>query len=150
MKLSTAQKLLNPVVLVMGLALSGPGWAEALVKGTLYKDPQCGCCQGHADYLAAQGFAIDVVPTRNLAAIKQQNGVPEKLQGCHTLLIDGYVIEGHVPVTSIRQLLEQKPKIRGIALAGMPAGSPGMMGEKTAPFTVYEIAEGMPKVFSVE
>ncbi|KOX50538.1 metal-binding protein, partial [Streptomyces purpurogeneiscleroticus] len=72
------------------------------------------------------------------------------LQGCHTLLIDGYVVEGHVPVAAVRRLLAERPAIRGISLPGMPAGSPGMDGEKTEPFTVYEIGDGAPKVFARE
>jgi hypothetical protein len=76
--------------------------------------------------------------------------VPEPLQGCHTLLIDGYVVEGHVPVAAVKRLLAERPAIRGISLPGMPAGSPGMNGEKTEPFTVYEIGDGAPKVFARE
>jgi hypothetical protein len=143
-------KLLNTLALVLGLALSGLMWAAEPIKGTLYKNPQCGCCQGHADYLEEQGFDIEVVATNTLAAFKQQNGVPEKLEGCHTLLIDGYVVEGHVPAASIRRLLTERPQIRGIAVPGMPAGSPGMSGQKTEPLKIYELADGMARVFAVE
>ncbi|UTW10738.1 DUF411 domain-containing protein [Marinobacterium rhizophilum] len=143
-------KLLSPLLLVMGLLLPGAATAGEPVKGTMYKNPQCGCCQGHADYLAEQGFEIDVIPTDDLTLFKQQHGVPRQLEGCHTLLIDGYVIEGHVPANSIRRLLQERPQIRGIAVPGMPAGSPGMGGQKTAPLAIYELADGMPRVFAVE
>ena len=109
---------------------------EALV---LHKDPACGCCAGHADYLRAHGFAVTVVETPDLDSLRRQHGVPEALAGCHTILADGYVIEGHVPVEPIRRLLSERPDIVGIALAGMPMGSPGMGGEKTAPFVIYRI-----------
>ncbi len=74
--------------------------------------------------------------------------MPEALQGCHTLLIDGYVVEGHVPVAQVKQLLAERPAIKGISLPGMPVGSPGMDGEKTELFTIYEIGDGAAKVFA--
>lgn len=77
--------------------------------------------------------------------------VPEELEGCHTIIIDGYVVEGHMPVSAIERLLAERPKIIGISLPGMPQGSPGMSGIKTAPFTVFEIGSNQPpKVFAVE
>lgn len=124
---------------------------EALV---LHKDPACGCCAGHAAYLTEHGFAVTIVETPDLDSFRRQHGVPEALAGCHTILGDGYVIEGHVPVEPIRRLLSERPDIIGIALTGMPEGSPGMGGEKTAPFTIYEISRApgadAPKVFAVE
>ncbi|QEX18871.1 hypothetical protein FRZ44_41820 [Hypericibacter terrae] len=124
---------------------------DALV---LHKDPACGCCTGHADYLRAHGFAVTVVETPDLDSLRRQHGVPEALAGCHTILADGYVIEGHVPVEPIRRLLSERPDIVGIALAGMPMGSPGMGGEKTAPFVIYRIEReagaDAPKVFAIE
>lgn len=124
--------------------------AEPALSATLYKNPQCGCCEGHAKYLRQNGFAVKVVPTHDLMLIKRENGVPTELAGCHTTLIDGYVVEGHVPINAIKRLLSERPAIKGIALPGMPAGSPGMGGSKTEPLTIYEIAEGSPKVFAVE
>ena len=83
------------------------------------------------------------------ATCSRQNGVPEKLAGCHTMLIGGYVVEGHVPVGAINKLLAERPVIRGISLPGMPEGSPGMTGTKTEPFTIYEISDET-KVYAVE
>lgn len=134
----------------VGLTLAGLLQAGEPVKGTLYKNPQCGCCSGHADYLRERGFEIEVVETDQLSALKRERGVPPSLESCHTLVVDGYVVEGHVPVTSIRRLLEERPAIRGIALPGMPQGSPGMSGQQKAPFTVYELSAGMPRVFATE
>jgi hypothetical protein len=91
-----------------------------------------------------------VKPTHDLPLLHRQHGVPEPLVGCHTTLVDGYVVEGHVPVRSVLRLLTEKPAIKGISLPGMPAGSPGMFGEKTEPFTIYEIGDGPTKVYAVE
>lgn len=129
----------------------GAAHAEESAKtATLYKDPQCGCCESYADYLRANGFAITVKPTYDLTLIKRQHGVPEKLDGCHTMLIDGYVVEGHVPVATLNKLLTERPEIKGISLPGMPLGSPGMGGAKTEPFTIYEFSGRAPQVYAVE
>ena len=124
--------------------------AKAAQDALLYKDPQCGCCEAYADHLRAHGFDVTVNSSQDLAMIKRQHGVPGALEGCHTMLVEDYVVEGHVPVATLLRLLRERPEIRGISLPGMPAGSPGMGGEKTAPFTIYEIGEGPPRVFAVE
>jgi hypothetical protein len=143
------RNLLALIVLVVALSI-GPAKAEQPYAATQYKNPQCGCCEGHADYLRENGFEVTVKPTHDLPLLKRQYGVPSALEGCHTTLVEGYVVEGHVPVASILRLLTERPDIKGISLPGMPAGSPGMSGEKTAPFTVYEITDGPAKVFAVE
>lgn len=127
-----------------------PAGAEPPRNAILYKDPQCGCCEAYADHLRAHGFDVTVSATPDLATIKRQHGVPGPLEGCHTVLVHGYVVEGHVPVATLLRLLTERPEIRGIALPGMPAGSPGMSGEKTSPFTIYEIDDGPVKVYAVE
>jgi hypothetical protein len=125
------------------LALCAPAWARAAqaapVEVTLYKSPDCGCCDGYADYLRRHGFAVTTVPTAELAEIGRKAGVPVELQGCHTSKVGGYVVEGHVPVEAIKKLLADRPAIKGIALPGMPLGSPGMSGAKSEPFTVHAI-----------
>nr|WP_067297153.1 DUF411 domain-containing protein [Marinobacterium profundum] len=143
-------KRLNVLALLFGLILPGLSWADEPIKGKLYKNPQCGCCQGHADYLSEKGFELEVIPTNDLQSLRRQLGVPKKLEGCHTILIGDYVVEGHVSAASIKRLLAERPDIKGISMPGMPAGSPGMGGTKTEPFTIYEISEGMPRVFAVE
>jgi hypothetical protein len=142
----TALLLLVLVVLGAAPAIAGEGSRQA----TLYKNPQCGCCEAYADYLRENGFAVTVEPTHDLPLIKRQYGVPAPLEGCHTTLVEGYVVEGHVPVSTLIRLLTEKPAIKGISLPGMPAGSPGMFGEKTEPFTIYEIADGPAKVYATE
>jgi len=117
----------------------------APVQATMYKNPQCTCCEGYAAYLRQNGFAVDVKPTNDLAEISQKAGVPEKYQGCHTMFVDGYVVDGHVPVEIVRKLLAERPAIAGITLPGMPAGSPGMVGQKTQTFVIYAVTkDGKP------
>ena len=97
--------------------------------------------------MRAHGFTVRPVPTDDMAAVKQQMGMPQGARSCHTAVIDGYAIEGHVPVEAIEDLLAQRPAIDGIALPGMPAGSPGMPGDKAAPFEVLAVADGNASVF---
>jgi len=113
----------------------------APVKATLYKNPQCTCCEGYAAYLRQNGFEVDVKPTNDLAEISQNAGVPSDYQGCHTTFIDGYVVDGHVPVEVIQKLLSERPAIAGITLPGMPQGSPGMTGTKSGPFVIYAVTK---------
>lgn len=136
-------------------ASSLPALAVARAEAVLYKNPQCPCCELYADYLRQHGYRVEVEPSHDLMLIRRQNGVPEALDGCHTTLVGGYVVEGHVPVAAVHRLLDERPAIRGISVPGMPAGSPGMYGEKEGPLTVYEIATSAaanttPKVFLVE
>jgi len=135
------------------------GWIAALVlfaqlasaaEATVYKSLQCGCCKEYVAYLRQNGFSVKTVDIDDLAPIKRKHGVPQALEGCHTTVIDGYAIEGHVPVNSIKRLLSERPAIKGISLPGMPAGSPGMGGKKTATFAIYTITEGEPKVYATE
>jgi hypothetical protein len=138
-------------LIALAIALGpGPAKAEQPYAATLYKNPQCGCCEGYADYLRENGFEVTVKPTHDLPLIKRQHEVPGALEGCHTTLIDGYVVEGHVPVSTLLRLLSERPSIKGISLPGMPAGSPGMSGAKAGPFTIYEITDGPAKVYAVE
>jgi hypothetical protein len=124
----------------------------APIKATLYKNPQCSCCEGYAAYLRENGFVVDVKPTNDLAEISQKAGVPEKLQGCHTMFVDRYVVDGHVPVNVIRKLLSERPAIAGITLPGMPTGSPGMVGEKTQAFLIYAVTKDgkAPTLYATE
>jgi hypothetical protein len=134
------------LVLVAGAAIARAEMPDAL----MYKNPQCGCCEEYAKYLRRNGFRVTVKETHNMSLISRQNGVPERLAGCHTMLVGGYVVEGHVPVGPINRLLKERPNIKGISLPGMPEGSPGMTGQKIEPFIVYEVSEGEPKVFAAE
>ena len=117
---------------------------------TLYKTPGCMCCEGYADYLKANGFAVTVKPTHELSKMSSDAGIPEDFQGCHLAFIEGYAVSGHVPRDTVKRLLSERPDIKGITLPGMPNGSPGMGGSKAEPFTIYEIGGTEPKVYAVE
>src|SRR6266851_6629134 len=103
--------------------------AEAEFPAILvHKDPNCSCCAGWVRHLKDAGFAVRVEETTNLQPIRKRLGVPVDLAACHTAEVDGYVLEGHVPAVAVRRLLEQRPSAIGLAVPGMPAGSPGMEG----------------------
>lgn len=131
------------------LTPSGAGAGEQ-TEATLYKRPFCACCDGHAEHLRANGYKVTIVPTKNLSLIKKKYDVPQEFEGCHTIVIGGYVVEGHVPASIIGKLLKERPAIRGISLPGMPQGSPGMTGVKNGPFEIYEISDGPPKIYAKE
>lgn len=137
--------------LVLSLTLASPAVVQARdISATLYKAPGCGCCDGHAEHLKQSGFDVTVVETPDLSAIKARHGVPEALEGCHTIEVGGYVVEGHVPATIIKRLLAERPAIKGVSLPGMPNGSPGMGGRKAEPFKIHEITEGPARIYAVE
>ncbi len=107
---------------------------------TVYKTATCGCCANYVTYLERSGLEVDAVNVPSLGDIKKQYSIPSDLQSCHTTVIGDYVVEGHVPVEAISKLMSEKPAIRGIGMAGMPSGSPGMPGAKE-PFFIYELTE---------
>ncbi|MBS3804635.1 MAG: DUF411 domain-containing protein [Oleiphilaceae bacterium] len=116
----------------------------------VYKSPNCGCCGDWVKHLEDNDFEVDVHNTRNLNPIKAEAGLTPALASCHTAFIDGYVIEGHVPASDIRRLLEEAPKAQGLAVPGMPVGSPGMeMGDREDEYQVLLFNdEGQSRVFA--
>ena len=141
------------ILAIVALALAPlSATAEEKVQATLYKNPDCTCCEKYADYLRSNGFDVTVVEHPNMTLIKQKHGVREDLEGCHTTLVGGYVAEGHVPLVALKRLLSEKPAIKGISLPGMPEGSPGMSGTKEGAFTIYSITgqDGHAPVFATE
>jgi len=96
---------------------------------TMYKDPNCGCCGAWAKHLTAEGFTVTEKLSSDMDAIKAKYGVAPKLASCHTALIDGYIIEGHVPADDIKRLLKERPAVVGLTAPGMPMQSPGMQAE---------------------
>ncbi|MBD2746600.1 DUF411 domain-containing protein [Microvirga sp. BT688] len=111
---------------------------ETLPKMVVTKDPNCGCCTGWVKHVQAAGFNVEVVESAEVNRLKARLGVPEALASCHTAEIGGYVIEGHVPPAAIKRLLAEKPDGKGLAVPGMPVGSPGMEVEGMEPDT-YEV-----------
>jgi len=132
------------------LAISQAASAQVGTHVQLWKNPSCSCCEAYADYLRHNGFTVTVRETHQLAPMSRDAGIPQIFEGCHLAHIDGYIVSGHVPVSAIRRLLSERPRIKGITLPGMPFGSPGMGGAKHEPFTIYEIGESTPKVFARE
>ena len=115
----------------------------------LYKSPSCGCCGVYASYINGKGYDVETEMITDMTTIKNELGIPHELASCHTMEVDGYVVEGHIPEEAIVALLTERPDIKGIALPGMPAGSPGMPGPKTEDFVIYEITHdgGVGDVF---
>jgi hypothetical protein len=125
-------------------ALAGP-------HATLYKNPHCSCCEAYAEYLRQNGFEVDVKVAQDLEEITLNAGVPEQLEGCHTMFVDGYVVIGHVAADVVRKLLTERPLIVGIAIPGMPSGVPGMAGPKEGPVSIYAVSKDKaPMVYAVE
>jgi len=122
------------IVLRSALALVGAGLASPVLTGaaaaaptvTVYRDESCSCCGAWVRRMEAEGFSVTVVNVDDLPARKAGVHLPDKLWSCHTATVEGYVVEGHVPPASVKRLLSERPRARGIAVAGMPAGSPGM------------------------
>ncbi len=111
--------------LALGAWLIAPG-APAAAEITVYKSPWCGCCGNWVGYLRGQGYSVAVEEREDMAPIKARFSVPERLQSCHTAIVEGYVVEGHVPAADIARLLGERPEARGLSVPGMVAGSPGM------------------------
>ncbi len=103
---------------------------------TVYKDPSCGCCKNWIEHLVKHGYRVDAKDTPHVEEIKRTLGVPGAIRACHTAIVNGYLIEGHVPAQDIDRLLAQKPRIAGLAVPGMPMGSPGMEGAATQRYHV--------------
>ena len=104
----------------------------------LHKSPSCGCCGQYGNYLSQKGYTVEVQQTANMTSVKEDFGVPYELESCHTSEIGDYIVEGHVPEEAIDKLLTERPDIKGIGMAGMPSGSPGMPGPKET-FEIYTI-----------
>ncbi|MBW2426094.1 MAG: DUF411 domain-containing protein [Deltaproteobacteria bacterium] len=105
----------------------------------VYKTPTCGCCVKWIDHLREAGFVVEATNLSDLSALKLEKGVPRRLASCHTAMIEGYVIEGHVPATDIVRLLRERPKVVGLAVPGMPLGSPGMEHPDPSRHEPYEV-----------
>ena len=143
--------LLRGAVLVAGLPAL-PRLLQATARKvpmTVYKDPGCGCCKQWVSLMQAAGFVVTAHDTGDLDPIKRRYQVAPALQSCHTALVEGYVIEGHVPADLIQNLLREKPKVLGLAVPGMVTGSPGMEGPNPQPYQVLSFdAAGKTTVYA--
>src|SRR5262245_47301288 len=128
----------SAVLMIAGAAAlpAAAAAAPAQPSITVHKDPNCGCCTGWAEHLRTTGFTVPAIDTAELDAIKTQLGVPGDLAACHTAQVADYVVEGHVPAAALKRLLAEKPQAAGLAVPGMPVGSPGMEGGTPEPYDV--------------
>ena len=117
------------------------------ISATLYKSPTCGCCVKYIPYARGNGLDVDTISTTNIDLIKQTHDIPSSMESCHTMIIGDYFVEGHVPTEAIDKLLLEQPDIDGIALPGMPSGSPGMPGKKQGDFVIYAVKGGQISEF---
>ena len=124
------------VVVTAFLLQAREGFAAEEQIITVHRDPNCGCCVGWVQHLQRAGFRTQVLETKNVDAVKTRLGVPDDLAACHTAEVAGYVVEGHVPASALKRFLAERPNATGLAVPGMPIGSPGMEGSKPE---VYEV-----------
>jgi len=140
-------------VLVAGFlpqaAFSEPGNQSALEPITVYKSPTCGCCSKWVRHLQDNGFEVEAINRSDMNSVKSNAGIPRQLASCHTAIIGGYVIEGHVPAADIKRLLKERPAVVGLTVPGMPMGSPGMEGARQDKYNVLTFDKaGNSTVFS--
>lgn len=128
----------------------GSAYESEDIEITMYRSTGCNCCVKWASYLEREGFTVTDHPVDNLIEVKIDQNVPQQLASCHTAVIDGYVVEGHVPAKEIRRLLSERPNATGISVPGMPIGSPGMeQGFQKDPYKVILFDEaGNRSVFA--
>ncbi len=124
--------------------------ADISLNITVHRSPTCGCCKAWVQHLEDNGFQTTDIVTEDVATVKHQYGIPDELTSCHTAVIDGYAIEGHVPASDIKRLLAEKPQVSGLAVPQMPMGSPGMeSGNIKEPFSVLSFRpDGRVKTFN--
>ncbi len=138
-------------ILLALMALGTAGASVAQTAGTieLYKSPYCGCCGKWAEHMSKAGFSVKTHETDNVPDTRKKLGMPEKLGSCHTAKIGNYLLEGHVPADDIKRLLKEKPKALGLAVPGMPTGSPGMDVPNSPPYdTLLVHKDGTTRVFA--
>lgn len=141
--------LFSIAVAAASLGAQSAGAAAKKSHLQVYKSPTCGCCAKWVEHVNAAGYTTSVTNLPDVSAIKTKHGVPAQLSSCHTSLVDGYVIEGHVPAEDIRRLLRERPAVVGLAAPGMPAGSPGMDVPNSPAYQVLSFdKDGRTKVFA--
>ncbi|MGH9202068.1 MAG: DUF411 domain-containing protein [Vicinamibacterales bacterium] len=148
--------MIRNVGLVLSVSLIGAmvtlvGQQQERPKVEVYKSATCGCCSKWVEHLQANGFTVQATNREDLADLKAKHGVPRRVQSCHMAVVNGYVMEGHVPAADVQRLLKARPAIVGLAVPGMPIGSPGMEmpGRKAQPFDVLAFdKDGQTRVFA--
>ena len=129
--------LVTAVVVAAAVAPRTQQTPAAKPSVTVYKSPTCGCCSKWIDHMRSNGFDVKAVDVEDIQAVKSAYGVPDEISSCHTSLVGGYVIEGHVPADAVARVLRERPKIAGLVVPGMPLGSPGMeQGSRRDPYSI--------------
>jgi hypothetical protein len=138
------------IVAALGLTLVACSSAAEAAVVTVFKNPACGCCEAWVEHLKAKGLRVEVRELQDVTPVARRLGVPDELRSCHTAQIGGQFVEGHVPAADIRRMVKQHPQAQGLAVPGMPAGSPGMeQGGKGEPFSTMIVSrEGAVRVFA--
>ncbi len=135
------------LVVVGGLVVGLQG--EAGTKVVVYKSPTCGCCSKWVSHLREAGYEVETNDLNDLSSIKNYYGVQRAFSSCHTAVVEGYVVEGHVPAEYVKRLLEERPDVVGLTVPGMPIGSPGMEGPNPQPYDVFSFDKaGRTEVFA--
>jgi hypothetical protein len=129
---------LAAVIGVLGLLATQQSAAADIV---VYKSPNCGCCGKWVKHMEEAGFSVDVENRHDLTPIKREHGVPGRVQSCHTAKAGDYLVEGHVPADLVKRMLDEKPDIKGLAVPGMPMGSPGMEGPYKDDYQILAIGK---------
>ncbi|MGH8507312.1 MAG: DUF411 domain-containing protein [Gammaproteobacteria bacterium] len=124
------------------LAIAVLPMATLAAEITVYKSAKCGCCKEWVEHMRQNGFEVTALDVGNLDEIKRKHAVPGHLASCHTSIVGGYVVEGHVPADAVKRLLSERPKVTGIAVPGMPMGSPGMEGDRKDSYEIMSFDPG--------
>ncbi|MEM7611040.1 MAG: DUF411 domain-containing protein [Pseudomonadota bacterium] len=141
--------LITAVVPVHADTSAATDETKAELKITVHKSPSCGCCKVWIEHLKLEGFVVEALNSDDMNAVKTERGVPRSLASCHTAVIDGYTVEGHVPADDIKRLVAEKPDAKGLAVPGMPIGSPGMeIGDRIDPYDVILFGDAALRVYA--
>lgn len=139
-------------IALIGLFLAfniGTGEAKKIdAEMIVYTDDACGCCDIYVDYAEGISKGVSQDLEGSVEELKDEKGIPEDLRSCHTTMVDDYFVEGHIPAEVIEKLVEEQPDIEGIAMPGMPSGSPGMPGSKTEEWVIYSVVDGEYEEFA--
>ena len=149
MSLRRSLLTLATLVTLSLLAACSPAQQPKSTEVVVYKSATCGCCTKWADHLRDAGFSVTTQDVANLSSVKLSHGVEREFASCHTALVDGYVVEGHVPADVVQRLLEERPAVVGLTVPGMPIGSPGMEGPNPEPYEILTFdSEGRTEVYA--
>ena len=144
----TRRHFVRATAAALALGAFGRAGAQFQPLVSVYKSPTCGCCGEWVKHIRASGFRVETREIADVAPIRRRYGVPDQLASCHTAVVAGYAIEGHVPASDIQRLLRERPKVRGLAVPGMVAGSPGMEQGPPQPYATLAFDDRGSRIFA--